>query len=235
MSCASGEFKSTPLETDYRRAGVAVIGVTAANKVDAGSNRAVLARELAQLIEETDRFSVVPAQVVARALSADSREDAHSYNKVLSNFAQTGRLNAKDISALMQAKLPVPVAVIARIEKNNVVAGKPVEQDLFDRSGKKLTDRKRVVLSTVREMVLKATMVNLHTGMVVWSRTYQATPRSKSFYVQYSGSSFSGSLAATLANTMANGIKMPDGPLPPSHRLTSRSLMREVARSLPRS
>jgi len=77
-------------------------------------------------------------------------------------------------------------------------------------------------------------MINVASGRVIWSKSYRATPASESSYVHYSGSSFSGSLAASFANTMSHGIKAPAGPVPPSNTLTVSSLLREIVRNLPR-
>jgi len=149
------------------------------------------------------------------------------------NYASSGQLKSDDIAALRAANPAIQSALIARIEKNTVRPGDAKRIVLRNSVGHVLSDRERVVRSTVREMQIRASMINVPSGRVIWSKSYRATPATESSYVLYSGSSFSGSLAASFANTMSNGLRVPSGPVPPSSVLTARSLLREVVRNLP--
>jgi len=108
-----------------------------------------------------------------------------------------------------------------------------VQEQLRNNAGEVLSDRERIVLSTVREMQVSASLLNIASGRVIWSKSYRATPAKQTSYVHYSGSSFSGSLAASFANTMSNGLRVPSGPVPPSNLLTLRSLLTEIVRNIP--
>jgi len=207
-----------------------VVGVTIAPGVESGKNQIAMALELEELIHAGGQYKTLRTTDLARAMDSYT---PGSYKVMLDNFAGSGALHQQDLIALSSAQLPVQSALILRIEKNEVSPGAPKSVQLRNNVGDILTDRERVVLSTVREMQMRASMINVATGNVFWSRTYRSTPASETSYTHYSGSSFSGSLAASLANTMTNGLRVPEGPLPPSNQLTLRSLMREVVRNLP--
>ena len=89
------------------------------------------------------------------------------------------------------------------------------------------------MLITEREVQMRATMVNAANGAVYWSRSYRAVPETQLAYVRYFGSSFSGTLAASLVNTMTTGLKEPDWPAPASYQQTVNSLMSEIVRNMP--
>lgn len=210
---------------------IAVIGVAVAPDVKPGKSQTAMSLELQELIHASGGYKTLRSSDVAKAMD---RVSEGSYKILFANYSLNGALHPDDLRALGAAKLPVQMALIARIEKNEVKPGEIKRLELRNNIGDILTDRERRVLSTVREMQMRASVINVATGSVIWSRTYSATPASETSYVHYTGSSFSGSLAASLANTMTNGLRVPEGPLPPSNQLTLRSLMREVVRNLPR-
>ncbi len=212
------------------KSSIAMIGVTIAPGVQAGAGQAAMGRDFQDLIYTTSGRQTLRSTEVNRAMNSVV---PRSYQSMLDNYARTGQLHPSDLQALVGARLPVRTALIARVEKNEVKPGAPKRVALRNNLGDILTDRERVVLSTVREMRLQATMIDVSNGNVVWSRTYRSSPSTEAGYTHYSGSSFSGSLAASLANTMTNGLRVPKGPPPPSNQLTLRSLMREVVRNLP--
>lgn len=209
---------------------VAIIGVTVAPGVNVGKGQVAMAREFQELIHDREGYRTLRSTAVQRSVNSVS---PNAYQDMMANFAAAGELRPNDIRALVAGRMPVQMGLIARIEQNNVEAGQRHSEQLRNNSGEILSDRERVVLTTVRRMRMKTSMINMSTGAVFWTRTYESAPVTKSSYVHYSGSSFSGSLAAALANTMSNGIRAPQGPLPPSNQLTLRSLMREVVRNLP--
>jgi len=208
----------------------AVLGVTVAPGVQSGRNQAAMTSELEELMQAEGGYSILRSSNTNRIVNAAV---PGSFDNMLANYANTGTLKSRDLRALQTAKLPVKQAIIARIENNAVLPGAPKRIALRNNAGQVLTDRERVVLSTVREMQVKASMIELASGRVIWSKTYRATPAAESSYVHYSGSSFSGSLAASFANTMSNGLRAPAGPVPPSNLLTVRSLLREIVHNLP--
>jgi len=209
---------------------IAMIGVTIAPGVQSGASQAAMGRDFQDLIYTTSGRQTLRSSDVNRAMNSFA---PRSYQLMLENYARTGQLKPADLRALVGAKLPVSSALIARVEKNEVEPGVPKRVALRNNVGDILTDRERVILSTVREMRLQAIMIDVSNGNVLWSGTYRSSPATEAGYTHYSGSSFTGSLAASLANTMTNGLRIPQGPPPPSNQLTLRSLMREVVRNLP--
>jgi len=208
----------------------AILGVTLAPGVEAGRSQSAMVRELENMMQSAGAYRVLRSHDVGPLVNAVS---AGSYGAMLSNYARYGQFKAYDIQALQAAQLPVQSALIVRVEKNAVRSGTPRRIELRNSAGQVLTDREQVLLSTVRETQLRASMLSLRSGKVIWSKSYRASPSTESSYVHYSGSSFSGSLAASFANTMSNGLRVPSGPVPPSNLLTVRSLLREVVRNLP--
>ncbi len=209
---------------------VAIIGVTLAPGVESGKSMNAMSRELQELIHAKGGYQTMRPVDVGKAVN---RVADGAYSSMLANFARNGNFHGGDIRVLGAARLPVRSAMILRVEENRVRPGAPKRVALRNNAGKVLTDRERIVLSTVREMQVKASLINLGSGATYWTRTYRSTPSTESSYVHYSGSSFSGSLAASFANTMTNGLKVPSGPAAPSNQLTLRSLMREIVRNMP--
>lgn len=210
---------------------VAIVGVTATPGVKSGLSQSVMARELKEFIHEVGGYRTLRRSEVELALNA---AQAGSYSALMNAFGRDGVLGPKELRALHAAAMPVQYALIARIEQNNISKEKFQIEKLRNHSGVTLNDRERKVLITEREVQMRATMINVASGAVVWSRSYRSVPQTKLSYVRYMGSSFSGTLAASLVNTMTTGLREPGWPSPASYQSTVHSLMREVARNLPR-
>ena len=208
------------------RNGVAVLGVVTQSGVNGTMSEAALNSMMHDTVRETGRFSSLAAHKVSKVIGGDR------YTTMMEGYAETGRLQSEDIQLLMAARLPVNYAIISLIQENTTAAGPSTVESLRNNAGELLNDRERLVHTTVRQVTLSSTMIDLRTGAAYWSRSYRAEPVSKASYTRYSGSSFAGSLAATMANTVANGIRKPSGPPAPSLQLTLQSLMREVARTM---
>ncbi len=209
---------------------VAIIAVTVAPGVSSEQSQSAMARELKELVQDIDGYRTLRSSEVERAMNTIK---GGSYSSLVQNYARNGSLGATELSALSATRLPVQLALIARIEQNDVDRTHAYNEELRNHSGVILSDRTRRVLVTKRKVQMRASMVNVATGAVVWSRSYRSEPETKSAFVRYIGSSFSGTLAATLVNTMTTGLKDPEWPLAASYQLTVRSLMREVVRNLP--
>ena len=210
---------------------VAIIAVTAAPGVKSGQSSSVMARELKEFIHEVGGYRTLRSSSVEQAMNA---AEPGSYGAFVATFARDGVVGAAEFRSLQAARMPVQMALIARIEQNETKKDKFKVEALRNHSGVTLTDRERKILITERAVQMRATMINVATGAVVWSRSYRSVPETKLSYVRYLGSSFSGTLAASLVNTMTTGLREPSWPMPASYQLTVQSLMREVARNLPR-
>ena len=207
-----------------------ILGVVVAPGVESALTQSSMTRELEDLMQAESDFTILRSGNMSRAVRAAS---PGSFSTMLGNYASFGHLKRVDILALQAAQLPIQIALIARVEKNSVSSSAPKRIVLHNNRGDVLSDRERVVLSTVREMQIQASMIDVASGRVIWSKSYQVTPVSESSYVHYSGSSFSGSLAASVVNTMSNGLKEPSRPAPPNNRLTIRFLLHEIVRNVP--
>jgi len=210
---------------------VAIIAVTVAPEVSTEQSQSAMARAMKELIHESGGYRTLRSSEVQRAMDAVK---PGSYTSLIQNYARNGVLGPAELSALSAARLPVEMAIIARVEQNTVDKTHSQLEELRSHNGDILSDRKRRILVTKRKVQMQANMINVATGSVFWSRSYSSQPETKLAYVRYFGSSFSGTLAATLVNTMTTGLKDPEWPLPASYQLTVRSLMREVVRNLPR-
>lgn len=207
--------------------GIAVLGVTERNGVESGLNRAAMAREFGELLEERVGFAVIPHEQVQRKVGADRLAAINA------RFAQRAEFIPADLQVLMAAGVGARRAAIARIESDTIQGLPPRSEAVANRQNGVMKDRERIVLATRRTTRMSVSMFDLQTGRKLWERVYAVEPETSSAYVHYFGSSFSGSLAAALANTMVNGVKLPSNPAPPSLRLTLRSLLREAVRNMP--
>ncbi len=225
QSCASAPDR---FPGQVARNGVAILGVTTMPDVNSAMSAAGMNNTLHDIVSESDNFVSFESYKVRKVIGDDRHQT------IMDIYGKTGAVRPEDIQLLMAARLPVSYALIGRIEENRESTRGPTFEKLRNNAGELLSDREKVVLSTVRHVTLSATMINLRTGAAFWTRTYRAEPASQIAYTHYQGSSFAGSLAATMANTVANGIRKPAPPPPPSLNLTVRSLMREVVRNMPR-
>jgi len=210
---------------------VAIVAVTAAPGVKSGQSASVMARELKEFIHEAGGYRTLRSSQVEQAMNASR---AGSYRELVGSFARDGVVGPSELRSLNAASLPVQLALIARVEQNDIKKDNFQVEPLRNHTGVLLTDRERKILITEREVQMRASLINVSSGAVVWSRTYRSIPQTKLSYVHYLGSSFSGTLAASLVNTMTTGLREPDWPAPASYQITVQSLMREVARNLPR-
>jgi len=207
--------------------GVAVLGVVERSGVESGLNRAIMGREFSELLNERSGFNVIPYIQVQRSVGADRLAAINA------RYSQQAEFSPADVQTLMAAGVGARRAVIARIESDDIQGLPSRSESVTNRQNGVMNDRKRIVLSTRRTTRMSASMYDLQTGVKLWERVYAVEPETSSAYVHYFGSSFSGSLAAALANTMVNGVRLPSNPAPPNIRLTLRSLLRESVRNMP--
>lgn len=210
---------------------VAIVAVTVAPSVESGQSTSVMARELKEFIHEVGGYRTLRSSQVEQVMNGS---EPGSYGKLVTGFARDGIVGPTELRSIIEAGLPTQFALIARIEQNDTKKDKFKVEALRNHSGVLLTDRERKILITEREVQMRASMINVSTGALVWSRSYRSVPQTELSYVHYLGSSFSGTLAASLVNTMTTGLSEPDWPTPASYQQTVQSLMREIARNLPR-
>ncbi len=220
---------STPPTRSVQNAssGVAVLGVAAKIGLKSTINRNGLASDFTKLLVERAAFPVLPASTVRQYLGATR------INDLLNRFAETGRLDNRDLQLLMSAGLPAQRLVVARVEEDYVVNLPARREPVLNRAGDVLADREKKVLATQRVTRISATLIDLREGTQLWNRHFRVDPVAEVATTQYLGSSFSASLAAAFANTMVNGIRVVRYPEPPTLKLSVLSLLREITDNLP--
>lgn len=188
-----------------------------------------MATGLKELIHEAGGYRTLKASDVELAMNSIQ---PGSYQSVVDHYAKHGALGPSQLNLLRAIGLPVETALIVRVERNQLTKQYDLEP-IRDRNGAILRDRERKILITGREVQMRASLINMASGSTIWSRSYRSSPKTKRAYVRYSGSSFSGTLAASLVNTMTTGLREPDWPMPASYKSTVQSLMREIVRNMP--
>lgn len=202
---------------------VVVLGVATRAGVE-GVNRAAATRELVELAGEGGRRAVVIPSRVRTALGKQR------FEALTERYAREGALEADERGWLTQARLGARFALIARVEEN-VDGELPVRFGaVLDADGRALSDRTAVHLSSFRRTELSVELIDLADGSSR-RRRFAAEPLAHRTHTRYLGSSFSGSVAAALANRMVGG--QPGHPPPPSQRATLRALLDEAVRLLP--
>ncbi len=206
---------------------VAVLGVVQREGLKIPVNEYRLAADLETMLRENHRYSVMPVDQVRLGLSKQG------HDLLLRRVASYGTLDDSDVQMLKRAKLPTRMAVVLAITGDEVSKMDKERLQLRDNSGKLLNDREHVILSTARSVSLSATLVDLGLGRVRMHNdfTYESVERKR--YLQYSGSSFTGTVAAKLANTVANGVRQPEWPDPPGLYGSFYQLLGDVAQELP--
>ena len=219
LGCSSAPRQSSRADV----ASVAVLGVTVRDEVT-GFNRAAATRELVTLAGEGGRRVVLPPARVSAALGADR------WRALNERHARDGTVGDAGLRALAQARLGTRFALIARIEADKETPGTARYGPARDASGRVLPDRTAQHMTSGREMELSVELIDLDGGEPIYRR-FLAQPRSHRTHTRYFGSSFSGSVAASLANRMVGGE--PRHPPPPSRHETLRALLDEAVRLLP--
>lgn len=206
---------------------VAVLGVSVREGVDAPVNRGGVALDLVERLEADGTRRVVPPRRVGARLG-ESRLRA-----LLSRYAERGAVEPRDRWLLARAGLGARLAIAVRVESDTVRRLDPRYLDVVDAAGRVEPDRTRARLSTVRETVLSAELIDLASGESLGTSRYVAEPVRRATHTYYHGSSFGGSVAAALANRLVHGRSSPRHPSAASLRLTLRSLLDEVVRGVP--
>ena len=207
---------------------VAVVGVARRESVK-GVNRSIAARDLVRRLEEGGRRRVVGPERVREAFGAAS------YDALLARYARTGLLDERDVRLLVRAPLDTRYALLVRVEQDDEIRLADEAAPRRDAGGRPSRDRVVIERAARRDVKLTALLVDRAGERVrVERRVYAASPVARVEGTEYRGSSFSGSVAALLANRLVNGGGASAAPSAPSRRATLEALFDEVERSLPR-
>ena len=225
FACNSHHPMPTHIGGEVKQA-VVVVAIAKKKGLKPGINRNALAQQMAQYIRDEDRYDVPVVGLVSQQLGKEA------YNALLDNYTEHGSLSAGDLAALRRADLGARHAVLARLEFDEITPNEPKNERVYNNQGELLTDRMHVVTQTDRTTVVSAMMIDLHNGATVWHNNFKISLNEKTVQTRYSGSSFAGSLTATFANTLANGMRAPEQPKAPSIAKAMRTLLQEVARKM---
>lgn len=212
---------------DNWRSGIAVIGVTAKSGLSTAFNRNRLSADFASMLAETGKFQVLPAAGVRQLIGADA------YSELMKRYANDGKISSVDLERLRAAKIPTPRVVLVRLENDKVTKKQPLTEVSRAQNGAVLIDRQRTTYSVKRLSRVSATLVDLRSARAIWRQDYKFEPETHNVYNEYLGSSFSGSVAAAVTNTLVNGAGKGEYPTPPNFTSTFHSLLRAVASDLP--
>ena len=207
--------------------GIAVVGVARREGAE-GVNRSVAARDLARRLEEGGRRRVVGPERVREALGAAA------YDALLARYARTGLLGERDVRLLARAPLGTRHALLVRVEQDDEIRLADEAAPRRDADGRPSGDRVVIERATRRDVKLTALLIDRAGERVrVERRVYAASPVARVEGTEYRGGSFSGSVAALLANRLVNGGGASAAPGAPSRRATLEALFEEIERSLP--
>lgn len=226
-ACGSIGNLQNPGPGQRAQAGLAILGVTARHGLKISINPDLMAKELAVRLSEREDLLLVPAAQVSLIVGAKPLA------RMMSTFARAGQLAPYQVQDLMAADLRTQRALMVRIESDETEKLPVVRQAVYNQNGARVVDRERRVYTTRRTTVVGASLLDLRTGRIVWTRQYRIRPETKSISKQYLGSSFTGSVAAEVANTVVNGFGGGNHPVAPSLQGSLRALIREVAFKIP--
>lgn len=226
-ACSSRFGNPNPGPGERARDGLAVLGVTAKSGLKSSLNPALVASELAARLAERGDILLVPEPQVRRIVGAKPLDG------MLATYSRDGRFNPFQMQNLMAADLRTRRGIVIRLESDKTEKLPVFRQAVYNEAGNRVVDRERRVYITRRTTAMSATVLDLATGRTIWTRLYRISPEAKSLSRQYLGSSFTGSVAAEVANTVVNGFGGGNHPPPPSFQGSLRALIREIAFKAP--
>jgi len=184
---------------------VIVLGVVSSDPPLSAFKRKEYADRLeAQIRTHQSRYNVVAGNDWRRYVNQRGG-DSGNLSLVLGQYRLYGKLNAENLAILQRQGLPARYVVVARIENNETRKFREINNYLRNNRGELLTDRREVALIHQREVQVATQVYDLVNGGLVWSEYYTSKPEAKNVYVEYTGSSFVGSVANSLANSFVKG------------------------------
>jgi len=214
-------------ETARQPSGAAVAIMVAAPGVEVGLSRSRMTRLLEQAHADAGRLALVPASMVSVALGEAV------LTGIGDELGDHAALSQASRNRLMAMPIPVDRALLVRLERNDTEVLEPSLEPALGVDGRALDDRDTVVLSHRRTMRVAAALIDLDSGSPLWQRAWDASPVASLKYVNYSGSSFAASVAATLANTVVGGLQGPNAPPAVGEQETLQALFGEVVQAMP--
>jgi len=206
---------------------IAILGVVQHADVDIPINEFRLSRDLEDLLRDERRTPVMAQEQVRIALGKET------HDLLLRRVAANGQLDAQDLRMLHSSNLRTSTAVILTITGNDVEALPEKRQKLRNSRGHLLNSREHRVLATQRKVSMTATVVELSVGRIRMHENFVHNAVEKKRYLKYSSSSLTGSVAASVANAVSNGVgSLKRPPAPPLYG-SFYTLLNKVAEALP--
>ena len=206
---------------------VAVLGVVQRSGLNLDLNEYRLAADFEDILRDNHGYSVMAIEQARQYIGAER------HDLLLRRVANSGSLDRTDLRMLNQANMPTRMGVFLTITGNEEAKLDPEQLQLRDDAGRFLQDRQHVVLATSRRVSLTATLVNLGLERVRMHNEFRFESIERKRFLEYSGTGFTGSLAARLANTVANGVIPPDWPKPPELYDSYYQILIDVGKRLP--
>ncbi|MBX2884300.1 MAG: hypothetical protein KTR32_30375 [Granulosicoccus sp.] len=228
-ACGPGDGTRYPGPGQHAEDAIAILGIASSGEFKPKVNHAGLASELAARLAERGDLRLVPATQVRRVIGNSD------YSKLTKSFRENGRFSAEEMRTLMAADLRTSRAIILRLESDETEKLPVYRQAVYNQAGVRVVDRERRIYAKRRTTALTARIFDLRSGQLVWYRKYRISPENRSVSRQYLGSSFSGTVAAEVANTVINGFGGDNYPSAPSLNGSLRALIQEVALKIPSS
>lgn len=194
---------------------IAVLGIIGRDKSLRDFRQKALASDLEASIRiYQPQLGIYPHNHLRRDLDSALKQ-AGSYAGLLNRYQTSGTLTDEDWQLLKPVATTVRYLVVASIDEDKTTRFEPQPSPVRNRRGEVLLDQRRMTLFHERTVAVSATTFDLQEARVVWSGSFISKPASSRVYTEYTGSSFSGSVAAMLANSFVNGrasTRYPDAP-----------------------
>lgn len=204
---------------------MAVLGIVASEKKMRDFQRKNLAIELETRLRVQDSSTpVIPYSQVKSALRSNGQ-----HRLMLDRYRINGRLTEADWGVLRASGMAARYVVVARIDRDETEKFEPRKIAMKNSHGDTLSDRQQVTLMHRRSVEVAARVYDLTTGNEVWSGAYVSEPANQTSYTEYTGSSFTGSMATLLTNSFTNGRSAKKYPPAPSATEALREAFSTIA------
>ncbi|MBX2823764.1 MAG: hypothetical protein KTR33_03480 [Gammaproteobacteria bacterium] len=211
---------------------IAVLGVVSADASLTPFKRNDYVDKLeAQIRAHQTRHTIYPNRDLKRYLARRDGE-VDNLSLLLGQYRLSGELTPDTLAILKRQQLPVRYVVLARIESNETRKFRETNNHLRNSRGELLTDRREVALIHQRSVQVSARVYDVFSGRQVWSEYYTSKPEAKNVYVEYTGSSFVGSVATSLANSFVKGRAASRFPAPPREADAVAATFRRIGQRL---
>jgi len=237
-ACSAPESRYVPGEysnATVDHSTVAVLGVVGNGAPLRDFRQRALANDLEASIRTFNpRVAIYPHEHlridIERPGSRTGQSNAGLHALLLNRYRVNNTLNEEDLELLNAAAAAVRYLVIAKIDRDDTTKYEPYASPVRNRRGEILVDQRRMTLLHERSVKVSATTVDLSLGQVVWQGSFISKPVARREYTEYTGSSFSGSVAAMLANSFVNGRSSTNHPDAPRSVQAIRETFKEIAR-----